>query len=148
MLSSCSCHPMYLAFIHPFSYSYSRCPVFYFLHSWLPAIRKQDSFHRKALRCTQGACLVLLYCDKESPNMHDVPSRFAYICTYYKEDAPAVSRAVSLTAYAHSPALSNHSVLFPTIIFNVIARLYLSFFMIPQPQYVPHSTGARRSIKS
>lgn len=102
----------------------------------------------KALRCTQGACLVILYCDKASPNMHDVPSCFAYICTYYKEDAPAVSRAVSLTAYAQSPALSNHSVLFPTIIFNVIARLYLSFFMIPRPQYVPHNTGAGRSIKS
>lgn len=70
----------------------------------------------------------ILYRDKESPNMHDVPSCFAYICTYYKEDAPAVSRAVSLTAYAQSPALPNHSVLFPTSIFNVIARLYLSFF--------------------
>lgn len=94
-----------------------------------------------------GRMPCILYRDKESPNMHDVSSCFAYICTYYKEVAPAVSRAVSLTAYAHSPALSNHSVLFPTIIFNVIARLYLSFFMIPRPQYVPHNTGAGRSIK-
>lgn len=32
-----------------------------------------------------GRMPCILYRDKQSPNMHDVSSCFAYICTYYKD---------------------------------------------------------------